>query len=107
MSKDNHEQLQTELEDILGGTLPENRVYFQPDENSKLQYPCIVFERAPAYRAHADNSIYRSMHRYQVTIMDRKPDSPAVDTLVARSYCSPTASFVSDGLHHDVFDLYH
>lgn len=107
MSQSQREKLQIELEEILGGNLPEDRVYFQPTENSKLIYPCIVYGRNPAYREHADNIVYRIMQRYEVTLIDRKPDSPAYDVFVSRLYCSASTSFVADGLHHDVFDLYH
>lgn len=100
-------ELQAELEAILGGVSPEERVSFQPDEESTLKYPHIVYARDPAYTVKADNTLYRSMDHYKVTHIDRKPDNPVLDILIKLPYCSPTTSFIADGLHHDVFDLYH
>lgn len=103
--------LQAELEALLEPDPrvenPENHVSFQPDENSQLAYPHIVYSRDPAYSAKADNIGYRRMDRYKITYIDRKPDNPVFDVLDERPYCSHTTSFATDGLNHDVFDLYH
>lgn len=106
-------ELQVELETLLAN-LNDSRIVeasehvsFQPDEASVLKYPHIVYSRDPAYIAKADNIVYRHMDHYVVTYIDRKPDNPVLDILVRRLYCSHSASFVADGLHHDVFDLYH
>lgn len=98
--------LQADLQTILGGVSPEERVSFQPDENSVLKYPHIVYSRDSAYSAKADNILYRLKDHYKVTYIDRSPDNPVFDVLVAYPYCSHATSFVADGLNHDVFDLY-
>lgn len=107
------EELQTELETLLA-SVNDNRVEdvsehvsFQPDEGSVLQYPHIVYSRDPAYTFKADNLNYRRMDHYVVTYIDRKPDNSVLDLLMDLPYCSPKATFVIEGLHHDVFDLYH
>ena len=86
---------------------PAKHVSFQPAEGSQIPYPHIVYSRDPAYKLHADNTTYRHKDKYVVTYIDRKPDSPVFDALDKRTLCSHRASFVEDGLHHDVFDLYH
>jgi hypothetical protein len=82
-------------------------VSFQPNEESQIPYPHIVYHRDPAYKRHADNIRYLHRDKYVLTYIDRKPDSLVFDELEKRPYCSHTASFVEDGLNHDVFDLYH
>lgn len=97
-------QTQTLLEEILGS----RNVYFQPPENVVMQYPCIVYSRDGAFRIFADNTGYRRVPRWQVTVIDRDPDNPAVEKLGLMPLCSDVIrSFVTDGLHHDVFELYH
>lgn len=86
---------------------PANHVSFQPPEGSQILYPHIVYSRDPAYKLHADNTTYRRKDKYVVTYIDRKPDSLVFDALDKRTLCSHRASFVVDGLHHDVFDLYY
>lgn len=96
-------ELQAELEGYLGS----DQVHFQPGLNTQMKYPAIVYSKDPAYVAHADNMVYRKMSRYQVTLIDLDPDNPVFDLMEDRNYCRHERSFVEDGLHHDVFDLYH
>lgn len=103
--------LQTELEGYFSADPrvedPSEHVSFQPDESSVILYPHIVYSRDPAYKTHADNIRYLHTDKYEMTYIDRKPDSPVFDELEKRPYCLHKASFVEDGLHHDVFDLYY
>src|SRR4051812_34274733 len=64
-------ELQTLLESILA--LP--NVYFQPPSNIQMQYPCIVYKRDDSQTDFADNRPYSRTKRYQVTVIDRNPDS--------------------------------
>lgn len=97
-----------ELHAELVVLLNSNNVYFQPDINTGMKYPCIVYARDPAYSASADNITYRSKQRWQITLIDRLPDNPVYDTMMtAFSYCSTLRSYKAEGLNHDVFDLYY
>jgi len=96
-------ELQSLLEQILGS----ENVYFQPKENVLMEYPCIVYSRDGAWRNSADNAGYRRVQRYQVTLIDRDPENPAVEKLGLLPLCSDARSFVADGLNHDVFELYY
>lgn len=96
-----------ELSAILGDISTVSKVYFQPNENTKLVYPCITYSRDPTYHQAADNTKYLVKDRYQITLIDRAPENPAFDVLLDLPYSSHVASFVADGLNHHVFDLYH
>jgi hypothetical protein len=96
-----------ELHEILKDILGSNNVYFQPPANITMKYPCIVYGRDGASRISADNTGYRRVQRYQVTLIDRDPENPAVEKLGLFPRCSDTRSFVADGLNHDVFQLYY
>lgn len=82
------------------------QVYFQPPENIRLEYPCIIYSRARSTDRHADNNRYHSQMRYLITVIDRNPDSQIVSTIQNLPFCSLTNHFVKDGLNHDVFTLY-
>lgn len=91
------------LEDILGS----QNVYFQPPLNKTMQYPCIVYERYKASRQSADNLPYRWQQAYQVTYIDKLPDSDVIDKLVALPLSEFDRHFATSGLNHDVFVIYH
>lgn len=81
-------------------------VYFQPPEKVVIQYPCIIYSRDYGDTQFGDNIPYRFVKRYQVTVIDRKPDSPYVDRVAALPMCTFQRHYTSDNLNHDVFNLY-
>lgn len=93
-------QLQTILELIV------NNVYFQPPPNVQMEYPAIVYERARADAAFADNDAYRVTKQYQVTMITRNPDESAFDTIASLPMCTHERFYVADNLNHDVFNIY-
>ena len=95
-----------ELHELLVDILGSRNVYFQPGPNVTMNYPAIVYGRDYAAKLHADNLPYRTVLRYQVTLIDRNPDSEVVDKLNNLPMCSYVRNFASDGLNHDIFDLY-
>lgn len=103
--------LQNELQGYFNDddrvTDPSLHVSFQPDESSEIAYPHIVYIRDPAYKLNADNVRYLHRDKYVMTYIDRKADSAVFDELEKRPLCLHKASYVEDGLHHAVFDLYH
>lgn len=95
--------LQTCLETILGS----RNVYFQPPESIKLQYPAIVYERDDIHKVNADDQLYSRTVRYQVTLIDKNPDSEFIDKLIQLKRCKFVRHFTSDNLNHDIFELYY
>lgn len=95
-------ELQALLEDLLGS----RNVYFQPPANVKMQYPAIVYSRDAADTQFAGNRPYRRTKRYQVTVIDRNPDSPVPDKVAELPMCAFERFFTADNLNHDVFGLY-
>ena len=93
-----------ELHTVLK-TLVEN-VYFQPPETVKMMYPCIVYERSNADTKFADDRPYAYKKRYQVTVIDKNPDSLIPDQVAKLSQCVFNRHFRADNLNHDVFVMY-
>jgi hypothetical protein len=97
-------QLQEILQEIMG---PNNKVYFQPPENLKLSYPCIVYERSNALTSYADNNPYRKTKRYAVTLMSKTADNDQyLDKLLDLPMCTFDREFKNDGIVHSVFNIY-
>ena len=96
-------QLQTLLETLLGS----RNVYFQPPENLKLNYPCIVYARDSGKTDFADDSPYRFSLRYSVSYIDKDPDDKIIEKLVMLPTCMYERPFKSDGLNHDLYYIYY
>lgn len=95
------------LSDVLHAIPGIDHIYYQPNEGTRLEYPCILYKRDPTYTVSADNIKYHVRGRYEIKLIDRVPDNPALDVLLSLPYSSHRANYVADGLNHDVFDLYY
>lgn len=97
--------LQAKLIEVLGSS----NVYFQPPEDIKLKYPCIIYERDAIDIDHADDINYNKMVRYELMYIDPNPDTnDFIEKLIdSFKYCSYNRHFVSDNLNHETFDLYY
>jgi hypothetical protein len=71
-----------------------------------LAYPAIVYELDDILTQHADNAPYRQTKRYQVTVIDKDPDSVHVDKVAALPMCSFDRHFKANSLNHTNFNLY-
>lgn len=94
--------LQSLLETILGS----ENVYFQPPANILMKYPAIVYSRDDVHVDFAGNRPYNRQKRYQVTVIDRDPDSEIPDRIGALPMCAFARHYAASNLHHDVFNLY-
>lgn len=96
--------LQVILQDIMGN---DGKAYFQPPENLKITYPCIVFERSNALTSYADNKPYTVTKRYSVTLITKGSDNDKyLDQLLMLPMCTFDRQFITEGLVHDVFSIY-
>lgn len=97
------EQLRDILQEIMGS----NPVYFQPPENLKMTYPCIRFERNDALSRHADNIAYFKAKRYSVTLITKNADNDYyIDKILDLPMCNFEREFRTDGLVHELFNIY-
>lgn len=82
-------------------------VYFQPPPSVKLVYPCIVYMLDKIDTSHADDKPYVNTKSYQVTIIDKDPDSEIPDMFLEMPLCSFDRSYTADNLNHWVFSLFY
>jgi len=95
-----------ELQALLVSLLGTSNVYFQPPSNVSMIYPCIIYKRDSDDVEHADNKRYAHKKRYQVTVVDRDPDSDLPDKVGELPLCSFDRFYVADDLNHDVYNLF-
>lgn len=98
----------SELHEILQNILGEDgKAYFQPPENLKLKYPCIVFDRSGARILNADNLNYQITKSYTITLITKTADNDKyLDKLLELPMCTFDREFITDGLVHEVFSIY-
>jgi hypothetical protein len=94
------------LQELLIAILGSANVYFQPPPSVQLKYPCILYNRESVNTEYADDSPYKRTKRYQVTVIDRNPDSEIPDKVGMLPLCSYDRFYTADNLNHDVFTLY-
>lgn len=94
--------LQKNLEKILGT----RNVYYNPPEDLVLDYPCIIYHLDDIERRSADNIGYMIKKRYQLLLISRLPDHPAIDVLIQEKWCSFDRSYRADNLEHYVMTIY-
>lgn len=99
----NRLDLHSKLIEILGSEY----VYYQPSENTKMHYPAIRYCRSDIRNNFAGDDVYRQSHFYELTVLDRNPDSEIVERLSKLPRIRFNRHYRSEGLNHDVFTIYY
>lgn len=88
--------------------LETNNVYFQPPASVKMNYPCIRYSKSNIDTKYADDKIYKNTNRYEITVIDRDPDSKIPDKILQHfPMCRFDRPFTADNLNHTVLTLYY
>lgn len=103
-TKDNRLKLQAELETLLGSQY----VYFQPDQNVRLHYPCIVYNQEDSDSGYADDRTYIIHHRYTIVCISKDPDDDLDDRIQMHfEHARSGRPYVVDQLYHKTVSLYY
>lgn len=84
----------------------DSHVYFQPPESRKMKYPAIRYKLKGYRKVYANNGAYRLTPSYEVTLIDRNPDSVYVEKMLQLQHCAFDRHYPSNDLNHFVFTLY-
>lgn len=95
-------KLQALLEELLGS----QNVYFQPPASVRMSYPAIVYSLSGINTVSADNRKYAMFDGYQLTYIDKNPDSDMVHKITNLPRCRFDQYFVKDNLNHYNFTIY-
>jgi hypothetical protein len=97
-----------QLQSLLEGLLRSRNVYFQPPEDVKLCYPCIIYSRGIiGITQFANDKPYHYQNRYTLTVIDKNPDSEILDKVASLPMCTFERHYTADNLNHDVYNLYY
>lgn len=95
------------LHEILVDIQGDRHVYFQPKSNVTMKYPCIIYQLDDNDIKYADNRPWSHTKRYQVTVVDRDPDSVTPDKVALLPTVSFSRAYTEDNLNHTVYNVYH
>ena len=96
-------ELQSKLEELLGS----RNVYYRPPESVKLNYPAIIYSKSNLLDRFANGKRYTKLSRYEITVVDKKPDNAVIDAILDLPYCSFDRHYTADNLYHDTLSLYY
>ena len=95
--------LHNELKTLLGS----QNVYYQAPESVRMEYPAIRYTRSDVDSRFANDKPYIHKNKYEITVIDRKPDNQVIDKLLKLPMCTYNRHYTADNLHHDVISLYY
>lgn len=95
-----------ELQSLLTEILGTDHVYFQPPSSVNMEYPCIVYRRDFELTRFADGNPYSRKKRYQITVIDKDPDSSIPDKIAELPLSTYDRFYTAENLNHDVFKLF-
>lgn len=73
-----------------------------------MVYPCIVYKKTNKMRHYGNNIIYLSQTEYQITVIDKNPDSTIADVMETQfEHCIIDQYFTMDNLNHTTLTLYY
>lgn len=95
------------LHSLLVSAISSGKVYYQPPETLKMEYPCIRYTKKAPNVKNADNAKYSIINQYEITIISKTPDDPSIDAILAMPMSRFDRHYISDGLNHDVISLFY
>ena len=95
-----------ELQNILEKILDNRHVYFQPPESLKMEYPAIRYSVSKMESKYANNAKYSKFTRYDIIVIDKRPNNEAIQKILDLPYSSFDRHYVSNNLNHDSIILY-
>ena len=99
---DSRPNLQVKFENLLES----RNVYFTPPESLKMNYPAIRYRLKNFDRKFANDLAYLQKPCYEVTLIDKNPDSKYVEKILALPLCSFDRHYKSDNLNQWVFTIF-
>lgn len=96
-----------EFHNLLENITGLKNIYFQPPSTLKMRYPCIRYTRDTIDNKSADCMVYKQNVIYEVTVIDPNPDSAIVDAISKMVNARHIRTYATEGLNHDVFQIYY
>lgn len=97
-----------ELHEELCKLLGSRNAYFQPPADIRMKYPAIRYKLFDIDKLSANNKAYRLVNGYEVTYIDKNPDSDMPKKILEHfPTCSFDRWYAAENLNHWVFTIYY
>lgn len=80
------------------GEIP--KLYFQPPESVKLEYPCMVYHLKTLTSRKANDRPYHKMIAFDITYITRSPASLVPDRMLSEPLFAFDRYYTAENLHH-------
>lgn len=84
----------------------DRHTYFNPPSGVKMKYPAIRYSLAGIHRKFANDGSYHMVPSWEITLIDRNPDSEYVKKILQIPYCRFDRPYIADNLNHWTFTIY-
>lgn len=78
----------------------EPKLYYQPPESMRLEYPCMIYHLKDMSSNYADNRPYMKLISFDITYVTRSPSSSVPVAMTDQSLMSFDRYYTADNLHH-------
>lgn len=85
----------------------DRHAYFDPPASVNMKYPAIRYSRSNIRNNHANDSVYKQIHAYEIVVIYDDPNCDIVEKVSMLPMCSFNRHYKADNLNHDVFTLYY
>lgn len=82
-------------------------VYFQEPTNINIKYPAIIYKLSKVDTTNANDRVYTSMRKYEVTLIDDDPDSNLIDRLLSFKYATFDRQIIYQGITNTILNIYY
>lgn len=94
------------LHEVFVNILGSENCYYCPPNGMQMEYPCIIYKPSLLGTNFADNIRYIKRNRYDITIVDRDPDSELPNKLLDLPTAYFETYFTSANLNYWQLTLY-
>ena len=84
----------------------DRHTYFNPLSSVQMKYPAIKYSLKNMNAEFANNGLYRNTPSYEVTLIDKNPDSEYVAKILQIPYCRFDRFYVANNLNHWTFTIH-
>ena len=96
-------KLHKDIQTLVGDSV---KVYFEPVENVKMEYPCVIYRRTRRLHKWALNVKYLDNTEYDIIYVTEDPDDDVVTELLKLNMSSYDRRYVTNSMYHDVIQVF-
>lgn len=83
------------------------RVYYEPPDNVRMEYPCVRINRKSMNQRYANNKVYMFTPAYDIYYITKESDDPMTEKFMREfEMIRHNRTYHKDNLRYEVYTLY-